>query len=177
MLELYVFISTDSIYDVCDPNIRSGPVKETDDLRPHSESIIKKLADDEDYGHDKLKCEEYLRNHVSEISSGFPFVCLRLPDVIGPYDSTCRFWAYMLSIQEMREKPLHTQRGLKDDIPLSFIYSKDVASLVVNFLEKIELSKESKITLQRTIHGQSYNIAFDATLRLDEILQKIVRDL
>lgn len=69
-IKLYVMISTDSVYDVCDQTIRVGPPKETDDLRPHSEKEIKKLADDEDYGHDKLKCEEYLRSHVSNLSEG-----------------------------------------------------------------------------------------------------------
>ena len=33
-LRLYVLISTDSVYDVCDPKARSGPPKETDDIRP-----------------------------------------------------------------------------------------------------------------------------------------------
>ena len=96
-LRLYVLISSDSIYDVCDEKIRGGkPAKENDDIRPHSEKEIRKLAEDEDYGHDKLRCEEYLRSHVSEIESGFPFICLRLPDVIGPYDSTGRLFAYYL---------------------------------------------------------------------------------
>ena len=107
-LELYVLISSDSIYDVCDEKIREGPPKETDDIRPHSEKEIQKLADDEDYGHDKLRCEEYLRSHVADIKEGFPFVCLRLPDVIGPYDSTGRLYAYFLWLKEQALKPIHT---------------------------------------------------------------------
>lgn len=70
LIKLYVMISTDSVYDVCDPKVRNGPCKESDDLRPQNEKEIQTLAKNEDYGHDKLKCEEYLRNHVLDIKSG-----------------------------------------------------------------------------------------------------------
>ena len=69
-LRLYVMISTDSVYDVCDPVVRVGPPREVDDLRPQDEKEIERLAKSEDYGHDKLKCEEYLRNHVSDPKAG-----------------------------------------------------------------------------------------------------------
>lgn len=69
-LKLYVMISTDSVYDVCDPKVRIGPPREIDDIRPFTEKDIKKMASDEDYGHDKLKCEEYLRSHVADIEDG-----------------------------------------------------------------------------------------------------------
>lgn len=39
-LKLYVFISTDSVYDVCDPKVRVGPPREVDDIRPHDEKEI-----------------------------------------------------------------------------------------------------------------------------------------
>jgi len=150
-LKLYVLISTDSVYDVCDVKIRNGPVREIDDIRPHGEKEIKKLAEDEDYGHDKLKCEEYLRSHVQDLDKGnkfnflgfvlknigFPFVCLRLPDVIGPYDSTCRLWAYVMWIKEMNSKPIHTQPDSRRD-KLSFVYSKDVADQCLKFLASVE---------------------------------------
>jgi nucleoside-diphosphate-sugar epimerase len=29
-----------------------------------------------------------------------PYVCLRLPDVIGPYDNTNRFWSTIKWLQE-----------------------------------------------------------------------------
>ena len=70
-LRLYVLISTDSVYDVCDPKIRDGPPKEIDDIRPHDEKEIERLDKSEDYGHDKLRCEEYLRSHVQDIGAGW----------------------------------------------------------------------------------------------------------
>ncbi len=60
---LYIFISTDSIYDVCDLELRgnSGLINETMAVRPISKELYKKYKREEDYGHDKLKCEEYLK--------------------------------------------------------------------------------------------------------------------
>ena len=49
------------------------------------------MNDSEEYGNDKLRCEEYLKSHNFDIK----YICLRLPDVIGPYDRSGRFWAYM----------------------------------------------------------------------------------
>lgn len=69
-IRLYVMISTDSVYDVCDPKVRVGPPREIDDIRPQDEKEIERLAKSEDYGHDKLRCEEYLQNHVKDINSG-----------------------------------------------------------------------------------------------------------
>lgn len=54
--------------------------------------MIEKLNEDDDYANDKLRCEEYLKSHVKE---HFRFICLRLPDVIGPWDRSGRFWAYL----------------------------------------------------------------------------------
>lgn len=45
------------------------------------------------YYQNKLKCEEFLKNYV--IEGSFKYVILRLPDVIGPFDDTGRFWALL----------------------------------------------------------------------------------
>lgn len=165
-LSLYIFISTDSVYDVCDPSIREGPVKESDDLRPCNDEEIKKKAEDEDYGHDKLRCEEYLRSHKRE---GFPFICLRLPDVIGPYDSTCRYWAYIYWLREMNRKPIHSHEESKS-VRLSFVYSRDVGDLVCRVLERVG---ERRGYVQE-INGESFNIAFEENPTLDDLVRKIV---
>ena len=167
-LDLYVLISTDSVYDVCDETIRHRPVKESDDIRPHLDKDVKKKAEDEDYGHDKLKCEEYLRNHVSDLRDGFPFVCLRLPDVIGPYDSTCRYWAYVIWIQQMVKKPVHTHRESREE-KLSFVYSKDVATICITLLGKVR-----DRGWVEGVHGESFNIAFEENPTLDELVVMIV---
>ena len=49
----------------------------------------------------KHKCEIYLQRtkHV-------PCVSLRLPDVIGPYDNTERFWCSLEWVKRSREFPI-----------------------------------------------------------------------
>ena len=104
MVNLYILISTDSIYDVCDRSIRNQAlVEEHMDVRPTDDSLYEQYKEEEDYGHDKLKCEEFLKYNAK---NEFPWVALRLPDVIGPYDDTGRFWAYIKWIQS--EHPLET---------------------------------------------------------------------
>ena len=49
-----------------------------------------------------MKCELYLRRKCT-----IPFVCLRLPDVIGAYDNTNRLWATMKWMQWSDQNPMH----------------------------------------------------------------------
>lgn len=58
-----------------------------------------KIADK--YGYDKLKCELYLARRKP-----VPYVNLRLPDVLGPYENTNRYWCLMKWIQESGRYPL-----------------------------------------------------------------------
>lgn len=168
LLKLYVLISTDSVYDVCDEGVRTGLIKESDDIRPPTEAEIKKLAKDEDYGHDKLKCEEYLRSHITSFDQEFNYICLRLPDVIGPYDSTSRFWAYCLWVQNHQMWPVHTQ-SKSDTDKLSFVFSEDVSGFIHSLLPKIQ--DESFL---RKIFGHSFNLSFKETPTLNELIRLIV---
>lgn len=95
-------------------------------------------------------------------------MCLRLPDVIGPYDSTCRFWAYVMWISDMKKKPIHTQPDSRND-KLSFVFSEDVSDLCVNMLSKVNDPEFIK-----KVHNQSYNIAFEENPTLDEFVTLIV---
>ena len=56
--KLYIYISSDSVYEVCDKKNPELYSKETDDTRPSDEAFVKKLKKADRYGHDKLKCEE-----------------------------------------------------------------------------------------------------------------------
>ena len=91
---LYVFISADHIYDVCDPIIRSENklLVEDDSIRPTEEEEIEKLARKNKYGGRKLKCEEYLKNRALPKKEGFPYMIIRPSDLIGPFDRSGRFW-------------------------------------------------------------------------------------
>lgn len=170
-LKLYVFISTDSVYDVSDMAGLSTPVKEEESIRPSNNAEILKKAEEEDYGHDKLKCEEYLFSHCSQISEGFPYLCLRLPDVFGPYDSTGRWWAYLFWLQKMKDWPIHSKQESRTK-KLSFVFSEDVSRLLLSFLSRV--NDQSFI---RVVHSQSYNIAFRENPTLDEFLQLMANSI
>ena len=62
---------------------------ETDAVRPKDEKEVGLLKRKDPYGHYKLSCEEALSYYQRE-KSGFPWVSLRLADVIGPRDTTNR---------------------------------------------------------------------------------------
>lgn len=105
---IYIHISTDSVYDVCDPDIRWGipeetpgeerweetPVREEDAVRPEDKGLRDMLSTHHDYGHRKLEAEEQLiiqrHNNYTDGMPGIPYVILRLPDVLGPRDTTYR---------------------------------------------------------------------------------------
>ena len=165
--KLYVFISTDSVYDVCDQKMLSTPVKEEEAVRPQSNKELYKRAEEEEYGHDKMRCEEYLQSHVGGLEDGLPFVCLRLPDVIGPYDSTARYWTYLLWLQKMSEWPIHSKEESRKK-QLSFVFSEDVVTMVITLI-----TKSSDRQFLTKVHGQAFNLAFSENPTLDQLVQVI----
>ena len=65
------------------------PSIETDAVRPKDENEVNLLKKKDPYGHYKLSCEEALV-YYQKHKEGFPWVSLRLSDVIGPRDTTNR---------------------------------------------------------------------------------------
>lgn len=54
LVGVYIFISTDSIYDVCDPELRNNAnqlISEDMDVRPASDQLYGKFRKEEEYGH------------------------------------------------------------------------------------------------------------------------------
>ena len=65
----------------------------------------------------------------------FAYVILRLPDVIGPRDSTNRFWLYQMMLQYIAADTRRTKHEIL--IPkaiystkTSYVYVKDVARVI-----------------------------------------------
>lgn len=172
LVKLYIFISTDSVYDVCVKEIRDGFVKESDSLRPEKDQDIIKLAQQEGYGHNKLRCEEYLKSHAFERRE-IPYVIFRLPDVIGPYDSTNRYWVYLMWMMYMEKWPIHTQDKSETN-KLSFVFSEDVAGFIHTLLP-ILTSAESQEFVDK-VHGHAFNLAFDEVVTLNEFLRLMVNE-
>ncbi|KAK3751555.1 hypothetical protein QZH41_006079 [Actinostola sp. cb2023] len=161
---LYIFISSDSIYEVCQKD-HVAATREEDAVRPKSPKIRMQLRKTETYGHEKLACEEVLRKQRK--SGGFPYVALRLPDVIGPRDGSFRFWTYQLWINT------HDTIGEKVPLPMgvadlkfSLVHVEDVAKIVGRV---IELGAKS--------YDQALNVAFDKHFTLKSLLEDIGKQL
>jgi nucleoside-diphosphate-sugar epimerase len=90
-----------------------------------------------------MKCELYLRRKNS-----IPFVCLRLPDVIGPFDNTNRFWITLSWMEWSDKYPLCVSAN-DETSQLSMVDSADVARCIV------------KLIGMEKIPSNAYNIAFD----------------
>ncbi|ELU03475.1 hypothetical protein CAPTEDRAFT_208513, partial [Capitella teleta] len=74
----YIYISTDSVYEVCD--VSAGkPLRECDSIRPSCPKRRHKLDKKDSYGRKKLECEEVLQ--TQRLNKGFAFTFLRLADV------------------------------------------------------------------------------------------------
>ncbi len=58
------------------------PSRETDAVRPADEAEVAALKKKDAYGHHKLAGEEVL-DYYQRLGEGFPWVALRLADVIG----------------------------------------------------------------------------------------------
>lgn len=120
---VYIYLSSDSVYEVSTGfPFRTNEwtcVREVDSVRPPDSEQQRKYNRRDSYGNGKLEVEEALK------ATNKPVFCLRLPDVIGPYDDTGRLWAYWYWIQTNVPIPVGdgTQR-------VSFVFSEDVADLI-----------------------------------------------
>ena len=161
---VYIYISTDSIYEVCEKT-HSKPSIEEDAVRPKSPKKRLELKREEKYAHDKLACEEVLEQERK--SSGFPYVALRLPDVIGPRDSSFRYWTYHLwiRIHKAIQHPVHMPNGVMD-VKFSLIHVEDAAKAI-----------EKVLDVGPAAHNQAINLAFSEHFTLKKLLRDIADKL
>ena len=101
MMIVNIYIITDSVYEVSSiisKNDNDKPLrKETDSVRPKSLEEKEQLREFDEYGDDKLSCEEILIQQQER--GGFPWVSLRFADVIGPRDTLPRWFFYHIWIK------------------------------------------------------------------------------
>ena len=164
---VYVYVSTDSIYDVCSEKSKELPAVETDAVRPDDEMMQDMLNQHHSYGHRKLQAEDEIRKQRKE-KGGFPYVIFRLPDVIGPRDTSHRMWVYTLWIKVapfFRDRPIHIPYFLKD-YALSFVYVDGVAKTVVDLLD-----------MDSDVLDEAYNLAWPQTITLEELLRTMEAEL
>ncbi|XP_076332751.1 uncharacterized protein LOC143237408 [Tachypleus tridentatus] len=160
----YIYISSDSVYEVSAKN-HTSPSKETDAERPSSTEEQERLNSFDPYGHNKLVCEEILRKQRNE--GGFPYIVLRLPDVIGPRDTTNRWWTYQLWLQLVNSTGRPVLIPEKDmSITSSLVFVKDVAKILPKLFE---LASEKN----RAVLDHSFNLAFSEHFTVRMILDKM----
>ena len=159
---LYVYISTDSVYEVCDKD-HKGPTKEEDAVRPKNRGKRLTMKRQEKYGHEKLACEEELR--VQRQAGGFPYVALRLPDVIGPRDNSMRFWTYQLWVQTHKAiaHPVHLPDAVAET-KFSLVHVEDVAKAIVDVVDA-----------GNQVYDQAINLAFEEEFTLRKLIEAIAR--
>lgn len=161
----YIYISTDSVYEVCEEPSHEGPTREDDAKRPEDPKTREAYSQKDPYGSAKLDCEEVLRRE-HELWN-IPFMIIRLPDVIGMRDNTDRFWRYLLWMRfhDIFDKPLELPKSLQNK-PLSFVFAEDVANLLIVLPEYDE-----------NVYNFAYNLAFRETATLEEFLQITAKHL
>ena len=161
---LYIYISSDSVYEVCQKAQEDS--RETDSIRPTDSAESEKLNKADSYGHNKLACEEVLED-LYKVHS-FNYISLRLPDVIGPRDNTNRFWYYFIWTLIHREVgfPLMIPTWLANQ-RLSFVYSLDIATIIT----------ETLLKPTPDYLNQAFNLACSEILTLQEFIVLIGNSL
>ncbi|XP_057306164.1 uncharacterized protein LOC130644534 [Hydractinia symbiolongicarpus] len=156
----YIYISSDSVYEVCLPKKHDGYLREEDAVRPTDQTVLEKYNSRDNYGHKKLEGEEVLDRFHKVLD--FDYISLRLPDVIGPRDNTNRFWKYYMwaKINHIAG-PVHITPNLRDK-PLSFVYSLDVGGLIANLVHP-NFNMDG-------IFNQAYNLGFKETVTLKQFV-------
>ncbi len=166
--DIYIYISSDSVYEVCVEKQHAGPSRETDAVRPESESDLRLARRRDSYGDEKLSAEEEIEEVHRTRPDAPPYVILRLADVIGPRDSTNRFWQYQLWI-EMAAKHPDTPVSIPkqcENRSLSFVFSRDVAQLIKTIIHMDKTSRSN-------IVNESYNLACTEDVNLEEFLRVV----
>jgi len=170
---------------VCDPDHRSptGQAREIDAIRPSDPSLRQTLAEHHEYANGKMEAEEELIQQRKPSSSvngsdsaptdvkptGIPYVILRLPDVLGPRDTTYRFWFYQLWVNVARvlsSRPVVVPQFLVG-YNNSFVYVDDVARTIVDVVDRVAAGGEKKAPIVDEVFnlGWPQNISLDGLLR------------
>lgn len=157
---VYIYISTDSVYEVSGVNF-TAPSKEFHSVRPVDPEEAHVLAEKDSYGDQKLASEEVL--YEQHKNGGVPYVILRLPDVMGPRDSTNRWWFYILWVKfyHLIGVPIYVPPKVAE-LRTSYVYVKDVAQAVDKIIQK-----------GSAVHNEVFNIAFDRDCTLSNTLLEI----
>ncbi len=141
---VYMYVSSDAVYEVSVPKSSKRLSVETDAKRPHDLKVRQAMNKNEPYGNAKLAGEEALADQ-----SHFPWVSFRFADVIGPRDNTRRFSYYhtWFKFYDDIQVPFHLPHKVKD-VEESITFVDDSADAMIQALK-----------LGPGVWNEAYNIA------------------
>ena len=161
---VYVYVSSDSVYEVCkekEPKDRKSV--ESDAVRPEDEKEQERLNEADNYGDLKLAGEEVLRERRNS-GSGYPYVALRFADVIGPRDTTFRWYIYQIWLRSLRHL---------EDVPLPIPEHVSEVKSSLTHVADAALSVISAMEASPDAWDESYNVALEEEFNLRDILRKM----
>tara|TARA_B100000795_G_scaffold268482_1_gene255527 strand:+ start:188 stop:2953 length:2766 start_codon:yes stop_codon:yes gene_type:complete len=185
---LWLYISTDSVYEVAGTGSNTlglhstTGLQEHEALRPLGLLLSTKNKTFDEYGHQKLLGEELLKNKLPSYNSNLPYVILRLPDVIGPRDNSYRSFLTSLFLRIVTD----SDYGLPNVVPqidpskniaysqISLVYSLDVASLCLAIVRRVAKVNGDPNQLRKTwpaMVDHAFNVAFREKVTSNDILQ------
>lgn len=117
----------------------------------------------------QLRAEECLIEYKKQSKYSWSYVILRLPDVLGPRDSTDRWWLYQMWIQfyDSIGKPLE----VSTDLPTSYVYVIDVSRYIIHII------RSTIIESSDVFNNQILNISCVETVSIRELLGMIMNEL
>eukprot|EP00300_Choanocystis_sp_HF-7_P037554 c53744_g1_i1.p1 GENE.c53744_g1_i1~~c53744_g1_i1.p1 ORF type:complete len:355 (+),score=52.30 c53744_g1_i1:119-1183(+) len=162
--DTFVFISTDSVYQVCERDHKRKkarqPIVETETtLRDVSVSQLERI---DRYGYRKLLCERALATAAAEMP--LPYISLRLPDVMGENEVP---WSRHYKYQALVAAGTPVELGKDAETALSFVWVQDVARLCIALHEAV-LSGHAE-----TLLGRAFNVGSRETPTLAEYVERI----
>lgn len=118
---------------------------------------------------EKFKAEEELLEQRK--NGGIPYIILRLPDVVGPRDTTYRYWIYHMWVKvapHLTYKPVIIPKFLKN-YDNSFVYVEDVSSIIAHVAGPSFTNHEAL--------DQAYNLAWHDKITMEHLLRTIEKHL
>ena len=115
-----------------------------------------------------FRVEEVLSHWQSKSNNRWSYVILRLPDVLGPRDSTDRWWFYQMWVQfyPSLQKPLEFSTHLRS----SYVYVNDVARYISYILSRTFLESST------IFFNQILNIACQEIVSMNDLFSMIIEE-
>ena len=164
-VDVYILVSKDSVYEVCDYEKHSNiAVKETDAVRVDDPEEREELKESFSQSHRQLEAEEALVSQRQ--SGGIPYVILRPSDTIGPRDTkykwvTYQLWTKVASV--LNDVPLAVPEFLTEH-NMSLVFVDDVATAIMKVLEL-------------KVRDEIINLAWKEFYQLDSVLETLAKTL